>query len=316
MRNKASIYGLVSVLALAAGAGLSPRAGRAQGAENVVARLGNAELNSAEFKRLLDAQPAEARTQLLSNRQLLDRFVRTEMLKRALVEEAKAKGFDRRPDVAEAMERARDQALVTQYVSEQARPAANYPSEQEVAEAYRANSNEFTVPAQYRVSQIFLSTGEGAQKKDAEAVRKRIDELAKIVAQKPAEFESVARRQSEHSASAEQGGDMGWVPLEQMVPEVRALVAEMKKGDVGKPVRTVSGWHIVKLADIKPKSLKPMAEVREYIVRALRLRKAQENEQKYLDDMVARTPLGVNEIALNRLIAPQVSAAPVPEKKP
>ena len=307
---------IAGAMAVAVGAGLMSEVARAQGSENVVARLGNAELNSAELKRLLDAQPAEMRTQLISNRQLLDRFVRTEMFKRALVEEAKAKGFDRRADVADAMERAREQALVTQYVNEQARPPASYPSEQEVAEAYRTNSNEFAVPTQYRVSQIFLSTGEGTQKKDAEAVRKRIDELAKIVAQKPTEFEAVAKRQSEHKASADQGGDMGWVALDQMVPEVRALVSEMKKGEVGKPVRTTSGWHIVKLADIKPKSLKPLAEVREYIVRALRLRKAQENEQKYLDDMIARTPLGVNEIALNRLLAPQVGTAPAPEKKP
>lgn len=302
--------------AMALGVGLATEVARAQGADNVVAKLGNVELTVPEIKRILDAQPAEARTQLVSNAQLLDRFVRTEIFKRALVDEAKAKGFDRRPDVADAMERAREQALVTQYVNEQARPPASYPSEQEVAEAYRANSNEFSVPTQYRVSQIFLSTGEGAQKKDAEAVRKRTDEIAKTVAQKPAEFDAVAKRQSEHKASADQGGDMGWVALDQMVPEVRALVSEMKKGEVGKPVRTTSGWHIVKLADIKPRSLKPLAEVREYIVRALRLRKAQENEQKYLDDMIARTPLGVNEIALNRLIAPQAGTAPAPEKKP
>ncbi len=316
MLSGANIGWSVRAMAIVCSLGLIAEVVHAQNADNVVAKLGNVELTVPEVRRLLDAQPPETRAQLVSNPQLLDRFVRTEIFKRALVDEAKAKGFDRRPDVADAMERARDHALVTQYVNEQARPPASYPSEQEVAEAYRTNSNEFAVPTQYRVSQIFLSTGDGTQKKDAEAVRKRIDELAKTVAQKPTEFEPVAKRQSEHKPSADQGGDMGWVALDQMVPEVRAVVSVMKKGEVGKPVRTSSGWHVVKLVDIKPRSPKPLAEVREYIARALRLRKAQENEQKYLDDMIARTPLGVNEIALNRLSAPQVGTAPAPEKKP
>ncbi len=290
-------------------------AAHAQNVDNVVAKLGTVELTVPEIRRMLDAQPLETRSQIISNPQLLDRFVRTEIFKRALVEEAKTKGFDRRPDVAEAMERARDQALVTRYVNEQSKPPANYPSEQEVADAYKASSAEFTVPTQYRVGQIFLNA-DGPPKKDPDSVRKRIDELAKIVAQKPTDFESVARRQSEHKPSADQGGDLGWVGLDQMVPEVRAVIQEMKKGNVSKPLRTSSGWHVVKLTDIKPRSLRPLAEVREYIVRGLRLRKAQENEKKYLDEMIVRTPLGVNEISLNRLLAPQVSNAPASEKKP
>jgi peptidylprolyl isomerase len=298
------------------GAVITLGAGYAQNAENVVAKLGNVELTITEVRRLLDAQPLETRTQLVSNPQLLDRFVRTEAFKRALIEEARAKGFDRRPEVAEAMERAREQALVTRYMNEQSRPAANYPSEQEVADAYKANVNEFTAPTQYRVSQIYLGTSDSLPRKDAETVKKRIEELAKTVAQKPGDFESIAKKYSEHKASADKGGDLGWVAPDQMVPEVRAIVPELKKGEVSKPVKTSSGWHIVKVVDIKPRSLRPMAEVREYIVRNLRIRKAQENEQKYLDDLIARTPLGVNEIALNRLMAPQVSNAQSPEKKP
>lgn len=285
----------------------------AQNVDNVVAKLGGVELTVPELRRIIDSQPAESRTQLTSNAQLLDRLVRTEVFKRALAEEARAKGFDRRPDIAEALDRARDQVLVARYMTEQSKPPAAYPSEQEVAEAYRAGANEFTVPMQYRVAQIFLGLGEGAQKKDSEAVKRRIDEVAKTLAQKPADFEAIAKRLSEHKSSAEQGGDLGWVVLEQMVPEVKSALQEMKKGELSKPVKTAAGWHLVKLVDTKPKTLRPLTEVRELIVRALRARKAQENEQKFLDDLIARTPLGVNEIALNRLL----TMAPVPaEKKP
>lgn len=288
----------------------------AQGIETV-AKLGGAELSVTDLRRLLDAQAPEARAQLTANPQLLDRFVRTEMIKRALAEEARAKGFDRRPEVAEAMDRAREQILVARYMTDQAKPPATYPSEQEVADAYRTNSESFSVPAQYRLSQIYLGLGEGAAKKDPEAVKRRIEELAKSAAAKPAEFEALARRHSEHKSSGDKGGDLGWVTVEQMMAEVRTAVAALGKGELSKPVKTATGWHLIKVVDVKPKSVRPLAEVREALVRALRLRKAQDNEQKYLDDLIARTPLGVNEIALNRLATPPAaSAVAAPERKP
>lgn len=310
-------FAWATYVALVASAWLAVGPAAAQGVDNVVAKLGGAELTIADVRRMLDSQPAETRGQLTANAGLLDRFIRTEMIKRALADEARAKGFDRRPEVSDAMERARDQALVARYMTEQAKPPAAYPSEAEVAEAYRINSEEFTVPAQYRVSQIFLGFGDGAQKKDPEAVRRRIEEISKSVTAKPADFEAQAKRLSEHKSSADQGGDLGWVTVDQMVPEVRAVVLALKKGELAKPVKTATGWHLLKVADVKPKSLRPLAEVREALVRALRIRKAQENEQKYLDDLIVRTPLGVNEIALNRLLAPAAAiASPLPEKKP
>lgn len=311
MQRMAMRVGLMVLCLLA-----MPHSVLAQSGDNVVAKLGGIELTVTDVRRLLDSQTAEARSQLTGNPQLMDRWVRTEVFRRALSEEARAKGFDRRPDVVEALERARDQVLVTRYVSELSKPPANYPSEQEVAEAYRANSEEFVVPAQYRVAQIYLGNGEGDKK--AEAARRRIEELSKTLTQKPADFEALARKFSEHKPSADQGGDLGWVQLDQMLPEVRAIVAELRKGDLSKPVKTASGWHIVRLTDAKPKTLRPLEEVREPLVRALRLRRAQEIEQKYLDDLIARSPLGVNQIALNRLLAPAAPAAPAPapEKKP
>lgn len=312
--RRGSGVGMVATVVLVAS--LSLGESHAQGVETV-AKLGGAELSVTDLRRLLDAQTPEVRAQLTANPQLLDRFVRTEMIKRALAEEARAKGFDRRPEVAEAMDRAREQILVARYMTDQAKPPAAFPSEQEIADAYRTNSESFSLPAQYRLSQIYLGLGEGTAKKDPEAVKRRIEELAKSAAAKPAEFEALAKRHSEHKSSGEKGGDLGWVSVDQMVAEVRTAVAALGKGELSKPVKTATGWHLIRVVDLKPKSLRPLSEVREALVRALRLRKAQDNEQKYLDDLIARTPLGVNEIAINRLATPPATGAvAAPEKKP
>jgi parvulin-like peptidyl-prolyl isomerase len=120
---------------------------------------------------------------------------------------------------------------------------------------------------------------------------------------KEVDFAGLARVNSEHKASAEQGGDLGWLVEREMIPEMKALIPLLAKGEVGKPVKTEQGWHIVKLIDVKPQSVRPLLEVRGQLVVALRQRRAQELERKYMDDLVERTPLAVNEIALGKLRA-------------
>src|SRR5262249_54000269 len=107
---------------------LVPAAALAQGDE-VIAALGGVEMRASEVRKLLMAQPPQVREQLLGSPPALDRLVRTELFRRVLVAEARAKGWDKRPEAIERMERAREQALVSSYVDGLARPPADYPAE-------------------------------------------------------------------------------------------------------------------------------------------------------------------------------------------
>jgi peptidylprolyl isomerase len=273
----------------------------AQGSDDVVAKLGTAEIRVSELQKLLETQPPEVRDQLLKSPPALDRLVRTEVYRRALIEEARAKGWDKRPDVAVQMERAREQVLVTSYMNELAKPPADFPGEQELSAAYNANQAEFALPRQFRVAQIFVAVPKDAAKADAERLRKKADDIAKRAQSKDADFARLAQANSDHKASAEQGGDLGWMAERDMIPEMRTLIPTLAKGEVGKPVHTEQGWHIIKLLDLKPASVRPLAEVRVQLAAAMRQRLAQENEKRYLDKMAEQTPVAVNEIALGKL---------------
>ena len=126
----------------------------AQTSDDVVAKLGGTEIRVSDLQRLIETQPPEVRDQLLKSPPVLDRLVRTEVYRRALIEEARAKAWDKRPDVAVQMERAREQVLVTSYMNELAKPPADFPGEQELAAAYNANQAEFAIPRQFRVAQF------------------------------------------------------------------------------------------------------------------------------------------------------------------
>ena len=290
---------LICLVAALQGAGA-----RAQEAgDDVVAKLGSVEMRISDMQKLLEGQPREVRQQVLQSPQALDRLVRTEVIRRAVLVEARAKGWDKRPEVVAQMERAREQALLSSYMNDVARPPADYPGEQDLAAVYSANQTEFTLPKQFRVAQIFVAVPKDAPKADADRLRKKAEDISKRAQSKDADFSKLAQANSDHKASVEQGGDLGWLAERDMIPEIRTLIPSLVKGEVGKPVRTEQGWHVVKLTDIKPQSVRPLSEVRDQLVQVLRQRRAQENEKQHLDELVDKTPLAVNEIALNRLRA-------------
>lgn len=242
-------------LLFASSIALFPLVAFAQSADEVVAAFGGVELRASDVRKLLSAQPPAEREQQLRAPAALDRLVRTELFRRALAAEARAKGWDQRPEAIERMERAREQALVSSYADGLARPAADYPTEQDLRAAYESSKAEFTAPKQYRVAQI----------------------------------------------KGDKTEELGWLAGNRMLPEVAKALAEMQPGEVSAPIQSASGWHVVKLIEAREGALRPFAEVRAELANALRLRRAQENEQRHYDEMLRKNPIAVNEVALIRL---------------
>jgi peptidylprolyl isomerase len=268
---------------------------------DTVARLGSVELKAAELKALLEAEPPAVRAQIAASPEALDRIVRTELVRRAVLAEALAKGWEKRPDVAAQIERARSQVIVTTYVNNLARPPADFPSEAEIKAFYDANQQSLMLPKRYRVAQIYVKRP--GDKAGADAAAKKVgDALAKARAA-GADFAALARTTSEHAESAAAGGDMGWLAEDNLIPEIRPVIPRLAKGAVSDPVPTAEGWHLVKLLDSAEPSPAPLAEVRPAIVNTLRLRRAQELERAYIDALLAKTPPSLNEAELAKLRA-------------
>jgi len=106
---------------------------------------------------------------------------------------------------------------------------------------------------------------------------------------------------SQHVESARNNGDMGWLTVDALTPEVRTVTEKLMPGEVSKPIKVANGWHVLKLIERKAAETIPFAEVHERLVQSLRLKRAQENEQRYLDQLVAKTPITINEIALSNI---------------
>ena len=273
----------------------------AAAAEDLVGKMGDVELRSSELKAILEAQPPDARRQLATDPAALERLVRSELMRKAVLNEARQKGWDKRPELQPLLERARDQVVVSSFVGNVAKPGDGYPSEEEIKQFYESNKAQLLAPPQYHLAQIFLPAAEGTDKAKAEEAKKKIGELSAKLGKSGADFTKLAKENSAHKESADKGGELGWVGEDQMVPEIRRAMSGMNKGEVSPPVKSAAGWHLIKLLDKKPAATRPLADIRANLMVAMRNRKSQDMERAYLEALSIKLPPTINQIELGKL---------------
>ena len=98
---------------------------------------------------------------------------------------------------------------------------------------------------EFNVSHILLSLPEAATPQQLEAITHKAQDLAGR-ASKGEDFGQLAIANS-NSQTALDGGQLGWRKGTQLPQFILDLVTRMKPGEVSEPVRTPSGFHIVKL---------------------------------------------------------------------
>ena len=125
------------------------------------------------------------------------------------------------------------------------RRAANFAvvSPDEVSEAINRISDNMNKPS-HLVAEIFLAVD---APEDEPTVRANIQRLSDQL-HAGAGFIAMARQFSQ-SASAQQGGDLGWVPEGQLDPEIDQALEHMQPGELSPPIHTAGGYYLLLLRD-------------------------------------------------------------------
>src|ERR1700723_2561463 len=112
-------------------------------------------------------------------------------------------------------------------------------------EQFLARQQSSAANDEFNVSHILLSLPEAPTPQQLEEITHKAQDLA-TRASKGEDFGQLAIANS-NSQTALDGGQLGWRKGTQLPQFILDLVTKMKPGDVSEPVRTPSGFHIVKL---------------------------------------------------------------------
>jgi parvulin-like peptidyl-prolyl isomerase len=283
---------------------LGPPARGADDPNEVVGRAGSAEVKLGQIRESLQRMDPAARQQAQKDPQVLIPAIREDLGRQAVLNEARDKKWEQRPEVQTLLEQARNTVIVNSYLQSAVQLPAGFPSEPEILNAYEANKGNLLRPAQFHLAQIFMTVPASADKGVTDAVLRHAEELSRKARAKGADFGALARESSDDKQSAANGGDMGWVSAAVLLPEIRNIVTGMTRGEVSPPVHLPAGYAIVKLIEAKPSEVAPLPEVREGLIQTLRQRKFEELRASYVNGMLDRAGLAINEMALRKAVTP------------
>jgi len=102
---------------------------------------------------------------------------------------------------------------------------------------------------QYHLGHILIAVKEGASSTEIQQAISKVDDLVKKLRQGQ-DFSQTAISNSD-DANALKGGDLGWRTLSEIPTLFVNEIRLMKQGDVSEPIRSPSGFHIIKMLELK-----------------------------------------------------------------
>ena len=143
-------------------------------------------------------------------------------------------------------------------------PAASVPApavtDADIEAAYKARQSQFEQPARTKVSHVLIKVpAVGGSAAEDQAKARAETALARI--RGGADFAQVAKETSEDPSTASRGGDLGLIAAGELVPEVDKAIQSLKPGELGGPIRSPFGFHVLKVFEVVPGSRKELKEV-------------------------------------------------------
>lgn len=158
-------------------------------------------------------------------------------------------------------------------------------SDAEAKKFYNENINKFKHPDKVRASHILITvnpkeieeviksdpnnknideaTVKAKVNEEIQAKEAKANQLLAEAKKDPTQFAKLAKENSEDTATANKGGDLGFFAAKEMVPEFSKAAFSMRPNTISdKPVKTQFGYHIIRVTDRSAAGQDPFEKVK------------------------------------------------------
>lgn len=218
-----------------------------------------------QFVSMLVAQGAQDTPQLRAQ-------VKQEMINRLVaVQAAEKAGLQKDPAVRQETELATQSILVRALM---AKYLKDHPvTDTDLQKEYNDIKAEQGSRQEYKLRHILVK--DEAKAKD----------LIKAIKAKKTTFEAAAKKDSIDTGSGKNGGELGWGPTSNYVPEFAQAVESMKKGDLSaQPVQTQFGWHVIQVEDVRPIAFPSFEEAKPQLEEMMRQQALADYQKSLMKD--------------------------------
>ena len=148
-------------------------------------------------------------------------------------------------------------------------------NESDLKAYYDQNVERFSGAEERRASHILINALKDASEADRVAAKARAEELLILLKKSPDSFAELAKKNSQDTGSAINGGDLDFFARGAMVKPFEDAAFALKKGDISDVIESDFGYHIIKLTDIKTPKQRTFEEMRPILESDLKNQQAQ-----------------------------------------
>jgi peptidyl-prolyl cis-trans isomerase C len=224
-----------------------------------LARQGDVVLTQAEIDAAFSKIPEDIRLPFIRNGEKVEMLVRNILKSKVLANEARKAGYDQETLVKLRMDLAADGELATEWLEKIVSEAPPADYETIAYEKYLLNPGVWISQEQIDVSHILI----GSESRSDEDALALANSLYEQLVSEPTLFDSMVAEYSDDTISAANGGRFLRVNKNDMVkPFEEAAFALRTPGEIGAPVKTNYGYHIIRLDQYYPAAVLPFEDIK------------------------------------------------------
>jgi peptidyl-prolyl cis-trans isomerase C len=273
-------------------------------ADPIVIAAGDLSIKQSEFESALKSLPAEYQQYAngAGKKQFAEDYLRMKML----ASEGTKAGLDKDPGVLSQLALMKENLVAQAQLTKIEKGIT--VSDEDLKKKYDADKAQYE---QVKARHILIAfkgspaAQEGKPELTEEQAKAKAEDLRKQIAG-GANFDELAKKESDDVGSGARGGDLGAFGRGQMVPEFEKAAFEAKAGDLTPVVRTQFGFHIIKVDE---HTMTPFEEVKATLERNER----QARMQAKLEEMKTNAKVTFNDTYF--AVAAPAPEAPVPPAK-